>query len=462
MTDANEPLSEREIEILRLVATGAANKEIALRLTISPNTVKVHLRNIFTKIGVASRTEATLFAINNGIVTQQNQGSDPDSRFATFTPSEIGNPLALTQDIPLHPQARLVNLRSPLLWFLLVLIVLLIGALIAAPFFIPAAQPTEIPSQPIVVPARWQSSTALPEPRTGMGATTYAGNFYLIGGQTAAGISSDVFAYDPILQTWIAVAGKPTAVMDIQAALIGERIYVPGGKVAQEQTTRALEVYDPRQDEWETRAVLPTPVSAYALTAYEGKLYLFGGWDGQNYSKSVYRYDPELDQWERQTDLPAVRGFAAAVSQEGRILVIGGRNDKSALSSVLVYFPNRDAENEDPWESAPDLPEPRYGLSALALANSVYLIGGASGTETPSATPLVLNTGSETWQAFDAPATAAGSQMVVLPEGNFLHVLGGSTPTGLSARHLIYQALYTVAIPLLSNESDPTPTPTPR
>ena len=59
---------------------------------------------------------------------------------------------------------------------------------------------------------------------------------------------------------------------------------------------------------------------------------------------------------------------------------------------------------------------------------------------------------SETWQASTPPETAAGSQVVVLPEGNFLHVLGGSTSSGLSARHLIYQALYTVAIPLLSNE----------
>ncbi|NLD45052.1 MAG: response regulator transcription factor [Chloroflexi bacterium] len=64
-----EALSERELEVLQVVAAGKSNKEIADRLSISVYTVQVHLRNIYGKLGVASRTEAVTVALRRGWIT---------------------------------------------------------------------------------------------------------------------------------------------------------------------------------------------------------------------------------------------------------------------------------------------------------------------------------------------------------------------------------------------------------
>ena len=63
-----EPLSERELEILRLVADGASNKEIAATLVIAEGTVKNHVTNILGKLGVRDRTQAALQAKELGLV----------------------------------------------------------------------------------------------------------------------------------------------------------------------------------------------------------------------------------------------------------------------------------------------------------------------------------------------------------------------------------------------------------
>jgi DNA-binding NarL/FixJ family response regulator len=63
-----EPLTERETEVLRLIAAGRANKEIARDLGIGEKTVKTHVSNVLSKLGVQSRTQAALHAVRSGLV----------------------------------------------------------------------------------------------------------------------------------------------------------------------------------------------------------------------------------------------------------------------------------------------------------------------------------------------------------------------------------------------------------
>ena len=63
-----ENLTPRELDVLKLVATGHSNKEIVAALHISLSTVKLHLQNIFSKLGTHDRTQATAVAFQRGIV----------------------------------------------------------------------------------------------------------------------------------------------------------------------------------------------------------------------------------------------------------------------------------------------------------------------------------------------------------------------------------------------------------
>ncbi len=66
--ESPEVLTEREIEVLRMLAQGQSNKEIARSLVIREKTVKTHVSSILGKLGVPSRTHAALYAVRIGLV----------------------------------------------------------------------------------------------------------------------------------------------------------------------------------------------------------------------------------------------------------------------------------------------------------------------------------------------------------------------------------------------------------
>lgn len=61
-------LSERELEVLKLIVEGCSNPEMATRLYISPNTIKSHVRNLMNKLGADHRIQVAVIAIRNGII----------------------------------------------------------------------------------------------------------------------------------------------------------------------------------------------------------------------------------------------------------------------------------------------------------------------------------------------------------------------------------------------------------
>jgi DNA-binding CsgD family transcriptional regulator/N-acetylneuraminic acid mutarotase len=457
MPEANETLSERELEILRLVATGAANKEIARQLVISPNTVKVHLRNIFAKIGVSSRTEATLYAVQVGLVktaAAQEEPAESSNGTGEITPL----PELTIEGAPAEPvsTARRRWRFTQIAGAVLVALVL-IAAGIAGSRLIASGQnavPTVVSqsSTPALTAQRWTTGRAIPAPRKGMGITEYEDSVYLLAGLTAQGADGSVLRYTPANNEWQALASKPTPVGEVQSALLGEKIYVPGGLLASGKSTDRLEVYNPRQNTWEVKAPLPQPVSAYALAAFEGRLYLFGGKNGDQYLATTFVYDPQEDHWETRTPMSAPRAYAGAAVVGGKIHVIGGYDGTHALKINEAYFPPRDGSGEKPWEDFASLPQGRYAMGAANLTGIIYLLGGLDEQGKP-AEPGALQyiAQSNRWMVFDTPPAPVGALPALLASGNFLYILGGETAGALSASNQSYQAIYTISVPMLGN-----------
>jgi DNA-binding NarL/FixJ family response regulator len=77
--DPRAAMTARELEVLRVVGAGKANKEIAAQLGISERTARTHVSNILSKLGLHSRTQAALWAVREGLVDTDRRGDQADA-----------------------------------------------------------------------------------------------------------------------------------------------------------------------------------------------------------------------------------------------------------------------------------------------------------------------------------------------------------------------------------------------
>jgi len=455
-------LSDRELEILRLVATGASNKEIALKLVISPNTVKVHLRNVFAKIDATSRTEAALYALRTGLVDHMVPPPSVDDTLEAAADADVLPPVA--EDSALAPAGEAITLPQTAgnryrryAWIalaaLLVVFLVVGGGLLLRGASLPpspAATATATTVASTLDQPRWQDETPLPEGRRSMGSVAYENSIYIFGGETPQGVTGSSLRIQLDKKTWETLAAKPTPVTDIQAAFIGEQVYIPGGRKPDGQPTNTFEVYNLRLNQWAQLPALPAALSGYSLAAVDGRLYLFGGWDGRQAVSTVYSFDPEANAWQPRASLPAPRAFSSAVALEGRIYLIGGTDGSHALTTVQVYFPQRDQSGAAAYENRAPLPEGRSAAGTTVIAGLIYVFGGQGDTQPEGGlAPLQYAPLADHWTEFERSPVAIGAGPALVSLDARLHVLGGSTPGGMAAFHQSYLAIYSINLPAI-------------
>lgn len=416
-------LSEREKEILQLVAEGLTNREIAQKLSISHNTVKVHISNIFEKTGVSSRTEATLYAIQERIVdVPGGENAQPESKKTLWT--YISN----------HPWISLASL---------LFVIVIVSTILVIIFN--SLQNEEV--EPRIL-NRWQELTPMPEARVGLAAVTYENQIYAIAGKGTEGISGSVFRYDIEGDSWERLLDKPTPVTDIGGVLIGEQIYIPGGLDAVGNPVDVLEIYDPRHDTWSTGTSMPEALSAYAIADFEGKMYLFGGWDGEKTVGTVLTYDPFDESWSYGTSMDVERCKASAVEAGGKIFVIGGQNVLGDVMRNESYSPQREKNSENPWNVEASIPKNVNIITAQGVGDLIFAVGENQRLERGIMNYSISNA---EWNYLSVGADQFKKLSAITSSDGYLFFLGGENNNNEIVNNTLqFKAIYTILLPIVN------------
>jgi DNA-binding CsgD family transcriptional regulator/N-acetylneuraminic acid mutarotase len=441
VSEEQTPLSDREMEIVRLLATGATNQQIARELVISVNTVKVHLRNIYGKLDVASRTEATMVAVREGWVAIPRAEDEAVTEEALAGADGAPAPLRPARE-DRWPRVSLAKRIGLVVASLLALTVLFLPQVLRGGS---NGAPTDpiggiFPTAPTDSSAtRWRTRAQLPTPRTGLAVVAYGDAVLAIGGVSSDGVSAKVEIYDPGTDRWTTGRAKPTPVGFISAVTVDGKIYVPGGIDADRQAQDILEVYDPARNRWETGTPLPRPLGAYGLAAVNDQIYLFGGRDDRGYVASVYRYDPKADTWQELQPMEQARGFLSAAAIGERIYVVGGYNDVTEFDLCQVFDPAGET-----WASCSPMAMRRGGLTTVAVRDHLYALGG--GMNGYLAFNERYDPSTDAWSPIETPVAEQWRGLGAAFVHPYLYAIGGWNEDFLSVNEA-YKAFFQIFVP---------------
>jgi DNA-binding CsgD family transcriptional regulator len=305
-------LSEREQQILLLVAEGLSNRQIAGQLDISENTVKVHVRNIFAKINVSSRTEASLYAVRQGFISvpplPPAAGSEvPEAE--ELLPTLIGEQ---TTD-PSQPTMPLQPKRRSLRWD----VVFVAGAVIAVTVGYSYWRTQQIIPVPTVATpnvSRWEALPALPEPRAQVVIAVADGELYAMGGGESDAQQHRVDRYDRSAQRWVAAQELPFALPRGYAWSDGSGVWL-----ARAQAGADVQHWDGVQ--WKSVTNLPQDVNPAQIVRWQGQCVLLGT-TGAGVTVWVY-----ADTWQPLATLPGGVSPVTLVVNADRLMAVSAAGD---------------------------------------------------------------------------------------------------------------------------------------
>ena len=240
---------------------------------------------------------------------------------------------------------------------------------------------------------------------------------------------------------WNPTTALPNARAGVAVVASGDWVYAIGGwdtannPVA--EARRASIQADGTLAAWQDALSLPTPLHSHAAVAWQGYLYVIGGWDGSRRHQEVLRAqiatDGSLSTWQRGLDFPVGIVLHAAVVANNRIYVSGG--DTTAGRTNRVYVSAIGADGVlGRWQETTHLPPANlYRHTMTAVADTLYVTGGYDGSVVRSeAYAAHINSDGTvgTWQSSTMPVAREYRQSVV--HDGRLVLLGGRDSTASS------------------------------
>jgi N-acetylneuraminic acid mutarotase len=241
---------------------------------------------------------------------------------------------------------------------------------------------------------QWSTISPLPEKLDHLATATFNNKIYVVGGfDEESKPSNRLFIYDTVLGKWEERKKMPTARGALTAEFIdgilyavgGDKdpAYIAGGYHPYGQTT-TNEAYDPTTDSWTVKTPMPTARHHHTAAVVGERLYIIGGRYGLAYADHNFNnsnanemYDPAQNKWFIMGPTPSSRSGAAAASLNGSIYVFGGETKNYPSGSQHTYSEN---EKYDPiansWIAGQPMATGKHGLSAESINNKIFVIGG--------------------------------------------------------------------------------------
>jgi DNA-binding CsgD family transcriptional regulator/N-acetylneuraminic acid mutarotase len=459
------PLSEREMEVARLLVTGATNGEIARVLVISPHTVKVHVRNVFDKLRVNSRTEASMLLVKRGWVAVEGVGVSGAEGALASEEAVIPMPAPLPN---LEATPRPWQLGIVILALAMALVVLLLPAWITTPkstLGLLSDSGQTVLGRPVLnnLPYQWEVQVPLSQPRSRLAAVEVAGLIYAVGGEGEDGTALDlVEIYDLEVGQWRQGAPLPAPRANLALTLSGDDLIVAGGSrlegIAENKPGVEALLYDDMarynrsEDRWTTGGKLPMPLAGAALTAYEEMLYLMGGWNGRQMQDTVWRLplaqfaDATAEDWQVVTHLPHAVAWFGAVMVNDLLYVVGGYDGRQELADFATY---NVTTNE--WQILTSLTTPRGGVSLVYDGITVLALGGGWTNTIQSHERYDALT--DQWTTINSPISGEWRHFGAAANEGSVYILGGWSGAYLDM-HVQFQSTFRALLPVIPNSRE--------